>query len=85
MNGTLVRTLKRDASGQEDIFLGTTAGSGDDIKRAKRSAHLDWDLKNQNGISIASGLYILHVDAPGVGEKIIKWFGVLRPLDVQNY
>ena len=85
MNGTLVRTLKRDASGQEDIFLGTTAGSGDDIKRSKRSAHLDWDLKNQNGISIASGLYILHVDAPGVGEKIIKWFGVLRPLDVQNY
>lgn len=84
INGTLVRTIDRDVTGQEDIYLGTQAG-GDDIKRAKRSSYVQWDLKNQNGISIASGLYIFHVDAPGVGEKILKWFGVMRPLDVQNY
>ena len=34
---------------------------------------------------VASGLYIFHIDAPGVGEKIVKWFGVMRPLDVQSY
>ncbi|CAN5769006.1 hypothetical protein BH11BAC7_BH11BAC7_17270 [soil metagenome] len=46
---------------------------------------LDWDLKNQAGISIASGLYIVHVDVPGVGEKILKFFGVLRPIDLDAY
>lgn len=84
MNGTLVRTIKRDATGQEDIYTGATT-SGDQIKQAKRVPYVDWDLKNQNNISVASGLYIFHIDAPGVGEKIIKWFGVMRPLDVQSY
>lgn len=47
--------------------------------------YLDWDLKNQAGIPIASGLYIVHVDVPGVGEKILKWFGVMRPIDIDAY
>lgn len=46
---------------------------------------LDWDLKNQAGIPIASGMYIIHVDVPGVGEKILKWFGVVRPIDIDAY
>jgi len=46
---------------------------------------VDWDLKNDYGIPIASGLYIIHVNAPGVGEKIIKWFGALRPIDLDTF
>jgi hypothetical protein len=84
MNGTLVRTIKRDVSGQEDLTLGKS-NTGADIIQSKRLASVDWDLKNQSGITVASGLYIIHVDAPGVGEKILKWFGVMRPLDVQSY
>ena len=84
MNGTLVRTIKRDVTDQEDIYTGTT-GTGTDIKIAKRTSYVEWDLKNQNNISVASGLYIFHIDAPGIGEKILKWFGVMRPLDVQSY
>ena len=68
-------------SGQED--LNTTDDA--DFTRAKRVPYQDWDMKNQNGISVASGLYIIHVDVPGVGEKILKWFGVMRPLDLQSY
>ena len=47
--------------------------------------YLDWDLKNANNIPISGGVYICHIDAPGLGEKVIKWFGVLRPLDLQNF
>ncbi len=47
--------------------------------------YLDWDLKNANNIPIAGGVYICHVDVPGVGERVIKWFGVLRPIDLQNF
>ena len=80
LNGTLVRTFDRDLSGQEDIVVDES-----DFIRSKRLPYQDWDLKNQSGISVASGLYIIHVDVPGVGEKILKWFGVMRPLDLQSY
>lgn len=86
MNGTLVRTIKRDVTGQEDLYVDNTSGGGtSDYRQAKRISYVEWDIKNQNNISLASGLYIIHIDAPGIGEKIIKWFGVMRPLDVQSY
>ncbi|MFZ1688952.1 MAG: T9SS C-terminal target domain-containing protein [Flavobacteriales bacterium] len=46
---------------------------------------LDWDLRNGNTVPIAGGTYICHIDVPGVGEKVIKWFGVIRPVDLQNF
>lgn len=46
---------------------------------------LDWDLKNQASVPIAGGVYIIHIDVPGVGEKVIKWFGALRPVDLENF
>jgi hypothetical protein len=46
---------------------------------------IDWDLKNQDNITVASGLYIIHVEVPGIGEKVIKWFGVLRPIDLNSF
>ena len=46
---------------------------------------LDWDLKNQNAGSIASGMYIIYINVPGVGEKTLKWFAVLRPTDYDSY
>lgn len=46
---------------------------------------IDWDLKNSDAIPIAGGLYLIHVEVPGVGETIIKWFGVLRPIDLNSF
>src|SRR5690606_22758602 len=42
---------------------------------------LEWNLKNYAGIPIASGVYLTHVNAPGIGERVIKWFGVSRQFD----
>lgn len=36
-----------------------------------------WDLRSKDGREIAYGIYIYHVDAPGVGEKIGK-FAVIK-------
>lgn len=55
------------------------------ITKASPVTHVDWDLKNQDGIPIAGGLYIIHVEAPGIGEAIVKWFGALRPPDLDNF
>lgn len=46
---------------------------------------IDWDLKNYKNIPVASGLYIFHIKAPGIGERIIKWYGVLRPFSLDNF
>ena len=46
---------------------------------------VDWDLKNHAGIPVASGTYLIHIDAPGIGEKVLKWFGALRPVDLDSF
>lgn len=46
---------------------------------------LNWDLKNHAGINIASGMYIIHIEVPGVGEKVLKWLGVMRPIDLDSF
>jgi hypothetical protein len=56
-----------------------------DDSGAEAKTSLDWDMKNEARIPIASGLYIIHVEVPDVGEKILKWFGVLRPIDIEAY
>jgi hypothetical protein len=55
------------------------------FKKDNNLTFLDWDLKNGNTVPIAGGTYICHIDVPGVGEKVVKWFGVMRPLDLQNF
>ena len=32
-----------------------------------------WDLKSKDNLEVAFGLYVYHVDAPGIGEKIGKF------------
>jgi len=56
--------------------LGPTAGT---------ATTLDWDLHNHNGIPIAGGVYLIHVKVPNVGERVIKWFGTMRPVDLNSY
>jgi hypothetical protein len=33
---------------------------------------LDWDLRNRDGLPVASGLYIAHIEMPNIGEQILK-------------
>ena len=47
--------------------------------------HIEWNLKNFKNIPISSGLYLIHVDVPNVGERVLKWFGVIRPPDLDNF
>lgn len=46
---------------------------------------VDWDLKNHKGLPISGGVYLIHIKADGVGEKLIKWFGSLRPVDLNSF
>jgi hypothetical protein len=46
---------------------------------------IDWDLKNYAGIPIAGGIYIIHIKSEGIGERVIKFFGALRPVDLNSF
>ena len=54
------------------------------FSKDEAATYLDWDLKNFAGIPIASGVYIIHVKSDA-GEKILKWFGVIRPPDLNVF
>ncbi len=45
---------------------------------------LDWDLTNTKAIPIASGIYLIHIEVPDVGEKVLKFFGGMRQVDLQG-
>lgn len=55
------------------------------IKKDDDLTYVDWNLKNHANVPIASGLYIIHVDAGELGEKILKWFGVMRTQDLDTF
>lgn len=52
--------------------------SGELVKEINRDANVTsgreyWNLLNKDGFSVAYGLYLAHIDAPGIGEKVIKF------------
>ncbi len=72
VDGTVIRKLRAPSKS-------VVSGTGTAL------TSVDWDLKNHKGLPISGGAYIIHVKADGVGEKIIKWFGALRPVDLNSF
>lgn len=55
------------------------------IKKDDPSTEVVWDLKNDAAVPIASGSYIIHVNAYELGEKVVKWMGIMRELDLDSF
>lgn len=49
------------------------------------TTYVQWDLKNHANIPIAGGVYIIHVKAPGIGERTLKFFCAMRPTDLNGF
>jgi hypothetical protein len=52
--------------------------SGELVKKIDHETNVDngrefWNLLNIDGFSVAYGIYLAHIDAPGIGEKLIKF------------
>ena len=54
------------------------------FKKDSPVTSLDWDLTNSKAIPVAGGVYLIHVEVPGVGERVIKFFGGMRQVDLQG-
>jgi hypothetical protein len=69
VDGTVVRKLRGPSSMTTNGIL----------------PYVEWDLKNHKGLPISGGMYLIHVKADGIGERLIKWFGALRPVDLNSF
>lgn len=68
------------------VTIYTTAGQlVRTFEKDSRITSIDWDLRNIKNIPIASGIYLIHVQVDGVGERVIKWLGVMRPIDLDAF
>ncbi|HEX2960705.1 MAG TPA: hypothetical protein VHO43_02880, partial [Ignavibacteriales bacterium] len=52
--------------------------SGDPVRTIVHDSNMQngrefWNLLNRDGFGVAYGLYIAHIEAPGIGEKLVKF------------
>jgi hypothetical protein len=85
LSGTLIRQYNFDQTSTKPYAAVADGVAVTNERGTNYQTFLDWDLKNQLGIPIASGVYIIHVKSDKLGEKTIKWFGVLRPIDLDTF
>jgi hypothetical protein len=45
----------------------------------------DWNMQNEEGVPVASGTYLIHIETPEGYTKILKLFIAVRKLDTQNF
>ena len=77
IDGRFIREYRRNETG----VIQKPPRANPPYDQSQTLPDLDWDIKNHAGIPVASGVYLIHVNAPGLGERVIKWFGVSRKFD----
>ena len=77
IDGSFIRQFRRD-----EVAQPTTDRQDPGVRNSQTTPDLVWDLKNNKGISVSSGTYLIHVRDEVTGaEKTVKWFGVARKFD----
>ncbi len=45
---------------------------------------IDWDLNNHQRVPVASGVYLIHVNVPEIGQRVLKAYIGVRQADLQG-
>jgi hypothetical protein len=56
-----------------------------DKRLGQSSPFLDWNLQNENGLRVASGMYIAVVTSPNLGEKVLKLAIIMPQKQIQRF
>jgi hypothetical protein len=76
LDGAFIRQYNRDERGA------ILTGNNRPTSTGQVYPDLEWDMKNFKGIPVASGVYLIHIQAPDYGEeRTLKWFGIGRKFD----
>ncbi len=85
LDGTIIRKLSRAIDIDPSTSKKIEISDGNPVSDVNIENTIDWDLKNDKGIIISSGVYLFHIEAPGIGQRTLKWFGAVRPADASNF
>lgn len=55
------------------------------IEKNDEGNEATWDLRNESNLKVASGMYIAHIEVPGIGSKIVKFAIVQREERIDRY
>lgn len=87
IDGTFIRKYSRAidlnpaTNKKVDISDGAVLTDGD----VNLDSSIDWDLRNDKGVPVSSGIYVVHIKADGLGERTQKVFLGMRPPDISNF
>ncbi|MEO7176429.1 MAG: hypothetical protein ABIV51_11015 [Saprospiraceae bacterium] len=85
LDGKFIRQYKRNESRLTNINKDSGLSTNDPgLPNLLIAPDLEWDMKNSKGIPVASGVYMIHVNAEGLGERVLKWFSVNRAFDTNG-
>jgi hypothetical protein len=79
LDGKFIRQFRRD---EKPTVLPTRDNPGVRVKQIVPD--VEWDMKNDKGIPIASGVYLIHIAAEGQGERTLKFFAINRQFDASR-
>lgn len=85
LDGTIIRRLTRAVGNDPVTNRKIEISDGSLVSEVNIDNTVTWDLKNDKGVPIASGIYLIHVEAPGIGQRTLKWFGAVRPADTSSF
>jgi hypothetical protein len=71
----------------EKCSISIYSTNGKLIKRIEKDSPItyqDWTLTNHANIPVASGVYLIHVAIPNIGDRVLKAFIAMRMVDLQN-
>ena len=54
-------------------------------KQSPGVATLSWNLTTDNNLPIASGVYLIHVDVPDVGERVLKFAVIKKRIQLNTF
>ena len=84
-----ITNLPSDMKNNAPITINIYTVSGSLVRTLTKgdsaTSFVNWDLKNYANIPIASGVYIIHVNCPGIGERILKFFCTMRQIDLNTF
>jgi hypothetical protein len=86
IDGRFIREYKvsQDYNGQVRNGIARIGQFGSTNLEQQITTSQDWDLKNYAGVPVSSGVYLVHIVVPEVGERVLKAFIINRAFDAQR-
>ena len=89
VDGQLIKTIGRDvaeinsSNPADQSFISDGGATGDDV--ANQATYVEWNLTNSKNVPVSSGMYLIHIQAEGICDRVLKFMAITRPVDLDTF